>query len=352
MGKMADRVIETDVLIMGGGLAGCPAACKAAEHGLSVALVEKSKIERSGQAGAGLDEIGMYPRDGVTALDLLGNISKRSTDPNTRYKVLDNMLWALEELEKLGVNMRYIDGEYGWMPSYHTSTDSGVGPKVELRVHWQNVKPELAAAVRKRGVKVFDRTIVVDLLTHNGKVSGATAVNTRTGEFVVFKAKAVVIATGGFIRHYEPSPPPCWKYKMNYNYPAASMSGDGLAAAYRAGAELTDMETMELPEIREVLLMQPGQFHHNDGIMGKEFTWKGEELPRYRGPLHRAEYERKGLTPLYYSLEGLPDDFQKRLEIHIADETMIRLKFDEDRGFNPRTRRFQVGHRPIICLEL
>jgi succinate dehydrogenase/fumarate reductase flavoprotein subunit len=89
--------------------------------------------------------------------------------------------------------------------------------------------------------------------------------------------------------------------------------------------------------------MQPGQFVLNDGFVGKYFTWKGEELAGHQGPPHWAEYERKGLTPLYRSLEHLPDDFQKRLEIHIADETMLRLKLDQDRGFNPRTHRFQVS---------
>ena len=218
--KMADRVIETDVLVVGGGVGGCPAACKAAEHGLNVALLEKSKIERSGQAGQGLDEIGPFPRDGVTALDIV----KRShgTDPNVRYKILSNALWALEELERLGVNMRYTDGEYGWMPWFDFGPGREISPMVELKVHWQNVKPEMAAAVRKRGVKVFDRTIVADLLTNNGQVVGATAINIRTGEFMVFKAKAVVITTGDFSRHYEPTPPPCWKYKMAYNGPATS----------------------------------------------------------------------------------------------------------------------------------
>jgi succinate dehydrogenase/fumarate reductase flavoprotein subunit len=340
--KIADKVIETDVLIMGGGISGCPAAAKAAEHGLNVALVEKSKIERSGMTGPGLDEIGVYPRDGATVLDLLGQYSQRNADPNIRYRVLSNMLWALEEMEKLGVNMRYTDGEYAWMPTHGMPTKD-VGPKVELKVHWQNVKPELATAVRKRGVKVFDRTVLADLLTNKGKVVGATAVNTRTGEFIVFKAKAVVLATGDFTRHYDPSPPPCWKYKMAYNFFAPSLAGDGHAVAYRAGAELARMEKMETPNIRDIMLLQPGQFYHNDGILAKVFTWKGEELSGYRGPLHWMEHERKGLTPLYISLEHLPDDFQKRVEIHIADETMIRLKLDQDRGFNPRTHRFQVA---------
>lgn len=202
--KFADKVIETDVLVMGGGIGGCPAAAKAAEHGLSVTLVEKSKLERSGKAGQGLDEIGIFPHGDLTALEAvriyLGRSSvysrggtDRVVNPRVLYKLFNKAYWALEELERLGVNMRYVDGKFGWMP-WGSGTGGKVGPKVELRVHWQNVKPEMAAGVRKRGVNVVERTMVVDLLTNKGKVVGATAINTRTGEFLVVKAKAVVIA--------------------------------------------------------------------------------------------------------------------------------------------------------------
>jgi len=356
--QITERVIETDVLVMGGGIGGCPAAAKAAEHGLNVTLVEKSKLERSGKAGQGLDEIGIFPRDGLTPLEAvriyLGKSSvydrggtERVVNPRVLFKLFDNAMWALEELEKLGVNMKYINGEYGWMP-WGFAAGGELGPKVELRVHWQNVKPEMAAGVRKRGINVIERTMVVDLLTHNGKVAGATAVNTRTGEFIVFKAKAVVIASGDLERHYNSPTPHFWKYKMGLNTCPAASSGDGQAVAYRAGAYLSCMEMMRPVTIRDIVLMQPGQLHLNDGIPAKVFTWKGDEISRPPGPLQFMELERQGLAPLYYSLEHLPDDFQKRLEVHIADETMLRLKMSQDRGFNPRTHRYQiVGDRAV-----
>jgi succinate dehydrogenase/fumarate reductase flavoprotein subunit len=352
---IADKVVETDVLVIGGGIVGCTAAWKAAEHGLNVALIEKSKPERSGKTGQGLDEVGIFPgRDGTTTLDALklylggrGPASLRAAsrvlDPNVLYNIFDNALWALDELERMGVNMRYVDGEFGWMP-YGFTPDGEPGPMIELRVHWHNVKPEMAAAIRKKGVKVFERTMVVDLLTNNGRVTGATAVNNRTGEFIVFKAKAVVLGTGDFSRHYNPSPPPCWKYKMAYNNCPASAAGDGHAVAYRAGADITRTETMQPAIVRDEILLQPGQFYLNDGITAKMFTWTGKELSfRPGGPLEYLEYLNKGLAPLYQTLEHLPDDFQKRLEIHIMDETPLRLKLHEDRGFNPGKHRYQMA---------
>ena len=344
--KIADKFIETDVVVVGGGLAGCPVAAKAAEHGLDVAVIEKSKIERSGQTGPGLDEIGAYPRDGLSVLDLMGNAPERSNNPNIRYRVLSNMLWALEEMERLGVYMRYVDGEFGWMPWHGVRSKGDDVPKVQLRVHWQNVKPELSAAVRKRGVKVFDRTMIADLLTHNGKIAGATAVNTRTGEFIVFKAKAVVFTTGRFARHYGPETPSPWKYKMAYNFFAPSLCGDGHAAAYRAGAELTRMEMAgQGPFPRDAMLLQPGQFFQNDGLVGLTVNWKGEDMPPHQEMTNYLEQQAMGGLPINFSIENFPDDFQKRIEIHVADETMIRLKLAQDRGFNPRYHRYYLTLR-------
>jgi len=342
--KMADKVVETDVLVMGGGVGGCPAAAKAAEHGLNVTLVEKSKPERAGNCAPGMDEIGPFTRDGVTALDLVKHDKEggQYLDPNVLYKIYDSSLWALEELERFGVTMRWDDGEYYWIPWF-----LGNDAKNWLRVHWLNAKPEMAAAVRKRGVNVLERTMVVDLLTDKDRVAGATTVNTRTGEFTVIKAKAVVIAAGKFLRHYDPVTPVTWKYKMAYEFFPEASSGDGHAVAYRAGADLTGMEMIRTSDVRDALVMRGGNFAHNDGIFGKVFTWKGEEVSRAPGgPLDYLELARKGMEPLYLSLEHLPDDFQKRIEAHYVDERFLGLKIAEERGFNPRTHRYQKRFTP------
>ncbi len=225
--KIAGKVVETDVLVVGGGIGGCIAAAKAREHGLDVTLVEKAKPERSGSAGQGIDHCGSFPLEGITALELVKgwqrftsiiNGDGRWVAPNIGYKLYSSGLWALEELEKLGIPMRWDDGEYYWMPEYRVE-----GLRIMLRVHWQNIKPILGALVRKKGVNVLDRTMVVDLLTNKGAVVGATAVNTRTCEFIVIKAKATVIATGLFSRLYEPETPLFYKYKFRFHWcmPAA-----------------------------------------------------------------------------------------------------------------------------------
>ena len=220
-----------------------------------------------------------------------------------------------------------------------------VPPKVKLRVHWQNIKPLLSAAVREKGVNVIERTMVVDLLTNNGAVVGATAVNTRNGKFIVIKAKAIAIATGRFSRLYNPETPQFWKYKLRYHWCPASVSGDGWAAAYRAGAELVNMDiTGWSYRTRDDLAISYGNFPLNDGIPAKHQTWKGEEIPtKIFGSAHRyAELEQKGLTPYYESLEHLHDDFHKRIEVTYVDERLVSFKVAEDRGFDPRTHRYEV----------
>ena len=91
--EIADRVIETDVLIMGGGIGGCCAAAKAAEHGLKVVLAEKANPERSGSAAMGIDHYGGFPK-GTSVLNMVNKAQKfismtngpgRFLDPNLNY---------------------------------------------------------------------------------------------------------------------------------------------------------------------------------------------------------------------------------------------------------------------------
>ncbi len=355
--KVADKVIETDVLIMGGGIGGCLAAAKAREHSLNVTLVEKAKPERSGSSGQGIDHCGSFPREGISALDLVKNWQHfmnicngdgRWVAPNIGYRIYSNALWALEELEKLGIPMRWDDSEYYWVPDYRVG---GLG--IMLRVHWQNIKPVLGALVRKKGVNVLDRTMVIDLLTNKDRVVGATAVNTRTGEFIVIKAKAIIIATGMFCRLYDPETPLFYKYKFRYHFCPATISGDGWAAAYRAGAELANMDIMGWHfRIRDDLTISFGNFGVGDGIPGRYITWDGDDLQTMHPASLYVEMEEKGKTPLYRSLENLPDDYHKRMEVAFVDERLVSFKIAEERMFNPRTHRFEfMVNKPLNFMD-
>ena len=357
--KIADKVVETDVLVIGGGVGGTPAAAKAAEHGLRVTLLEKSKVDRSGSASQGIDHYSGAPPKGMTPQDFLDFIEKYGKDTAyfggvpysdlTRlYRTVAARSWAIEELEKMGVTMRWDDGEFLDIDL----TNHGGGTC--LRVHWQDVKPQMAKAARERGVNIINRTMAIDLLTHNGAVTGATAIDTRTGEFLLIKAKAVVLATAACSRLYSPETPQPWNYKFRYHWCPASVSGDGWAMAYRAGAELANMEVSERGiRFRDDLTLSYGNTR-GDGIEAKRFLWSGEEV-RLAGKnaegvfsLDYEDYEKSGRDPFYYSIDHLPEDFQKRMQVAFADERLVSFKIAEERGFNPATHWYEMqDSRPV-----
>jgi len=340
--QIADRVVDTDVLVVGGGIAGCPVAVKAAEHGLNVTIVEKANSERSGSAGSGLQHLGgQAPPDSRAAqrvkddAAMLARFGALLPDLNVRYKVFASTSWWFEEMERQGIPM-------------HTEP-------YPTAVLWLNVKPLLSQAARKNGVNILQWTMAIDLLTNNGTVVGATAVNVRTGEFIVIKAKATVIATGQLARNYGQETPMPWKYKFLYHLCPASLSGDGYALAYRAGAELINMDIVlggPMFRIRDDLTEGFGHFPDNGMGPMKVFNWKGDEI-LIPNAARYYELEQKGLTPLFYSLEHLPERFQKRLDVLSTHERPISLKIAEDRGFNRRAHRYEVmalkpvGHNRI-----
>ena len=124
----------------------------------------------------------------------------------------------------------------------------------------------------------------------------ATALNSRTGEFIVIKAKAVVVATGSFGRCYEGETPLPGKYKFKYHFCPASLSGDGHAAVYRAGGELVNMELTGFGfKIRDDLTISYGNLPLNEGIPMKVFTWNGQEILNPNAEQY-AELEKKGLN--------------------------------------------------------
>ncbi|MFC1891361.1 FAD-dependent oxidoreductase [Thermodesulfobacteriota bacterium] len=344
--KLADKIIETDVIVVGGGIAGCPAAAKAAEHGLDVTLVEKAHTERSGSAAAGIDHYGGAFDRGMTVREwneILDSYSPRAFygllpwgDPTRIYRQYANGMWAIEELEKLGVTMRWTDGELRFIQCHHEGKF--------IRVHWQNVKPEMAKGIRERGVNILERTMVVDLLTDNGRVVGATAVNTRTGEFILLKAKAVVMATSECARVFDPETPLNYKYKFRYHWAPSSVSGDGWAMAYRAGAELANMEQGGRGmRMRDDLVMSFGN-HGNEGNEAYTMTYDGMRMgPHNRGKMKELCKD----DPRYFTLEHLSDDFHKRIEVAYVDERLVSFKVAEDRGFDPKTHWFEsMDNRP------
>lgn len=339
-------VVETDVLVIGGGIAGCCAAARAADLGLQVTILEKSHTRRSGCAGQGIDHYESVPRGSVTARKLTERFEEeqrrvngdRVGNPNIMHRYFAAQWDTIHGLEDLGVPMKWDDGDY----YFFNRADMFTGERYWLRVHWSMVKPILSKAVRDRGVRVLERTMAVDLLTSGDRVVGATAMNTRTGEFMVIKAKAVLMATGQFQRAYNGEEPMSGPYKFRYDGCPAAQSGDGYAMAYRAGADLVNMDINGwMFRCRDDLVVSFGNFEHNDGLPSVYYTWDGTPFPFADAQVYR-DLEEQGKTPLYRSLEHLPDDYFKRVELCYVDEKLVDFKFALDRHFDPRRHAFEV----------
>ena len=267
-----EQVIETDVLVIGGGIAGCWAAISAARQGVKVALVEKGDVQRSGSGGPGCDHWCNAPANPLSRVDPDEWAIHMADSPYSNgigYQIQCREDYVtLLEMEQMGGKIRDTDDEYvgaegrdeeskmmispryGTIFSYLPDPEMGLegfNPpekrnNVVIRVWGSTFKPVLKKECLKLGVQVFDRVMGTSLLNENGvqgaRVVGATGLNSRTGEFMIFKAKTVILstATGGSL----------WLMSMEHggysNMHSRNINGDGTTMAWKAGATLTMME--------------------------------------------------------------------------------------------------------------
>jgi succinate dehydrogenase/fumarate reductase flavoprotein subunit len=235
--------IETDVLIIGGGLAGCMAAIKASESGLRVTIAEKANTLSSGCAGTGVDHSWAYipeihEKMGWSLEDLVEDHCQLIARGFIKKDILrlvarenyDRML----DLEKFGIQIRYEDsripGKFRIVYQFHTMPSS-------FNFNGRDLKVKLTAEARRRQVNIVNRVNVTALLVSGGQVAGALGVGTGDGRLYSFRAKAVVVATGRANR-LTPNVTGIWG---NHRIPV-NETGDGRAMALRAGLPVINME--------------------------------------------------------------------------------------------------------------
>jgi len=270
-----EQEIETDVLVIGGGISGCWAAISAARQGVRVALVEKGDTVRSGAGGPGCDHWCDAPANPLSNVDPDEWAEHMANRPfcngiGIQIQCRENYDTLLE-LEQMGGKIRDTDDEYvgaqgrdektkfmispryGIIHSYAwvdetvkgkvlKSNPEGKRNNVVIRVWGSTFKPVLKKECQRLGVEIFDRVMATSLLTENGvqgaRVVGATGFNSRTGEFMIFKSKATILATAGAGSMWLMNTELCGISSMM----SRAMSGDGTVMAWKAGAELSMME--------------------------------------------------------------------------------------------------------------
>ena len=252
-----EKEISADVLVLGGGIAGCHAAINAAKRGAKIVVVEKGAVIRSGSGGAGVDHWGaactnpcckITPEEMTEVIVKGGGFGGGYAFGHISYIECKESYDALLNVEKMGVKVRDVDDEFVGAEFRDEETKLMFAYDYEnkhtIRVNGgANIKPALYNELRRLGVAIYDRVMATSLLTEGGKqgarVVGATGVNTRTGEFYVFKAKATVLCTAQPLR--------LWVFSTellgsNTAHDDPNCAGDGCAMAWKAGAEFALME--------------------------------------------------------------------------------------------------------------
>ena len=255
-----ENEVGADVLILGGGIAGCHAAISAAKRGTKVVVVEKGAVIRSGAGGAGVDHWHMActnPCSKITPEEMIELAGKAFGDYGygefgnglACYILCKESYDTLLDVEHMGLKVRDVDDEFAGAEFRDEKTKLMFAydyvNKYCIRVNGgANIKVAMYEEMKRLGVAIYDRVIATSLLTEGGKqgarVVGATGLNVRTGEFYIFKAKSTVLSMN--------SPNGLWIFSTELSGGASifadpNNAGEGTAMAWQAGAELTMMES-------------------------------------------------------------------------------------------------------------
>jgi succinate dehydrogenase/fumarate reductase flavoprotein subunit len=337
-----------DILIIGGGVAGCYAAVKAKETkpNLDVLVMEKAAIRRSGAAARGMDAMNVVVIPGYNTVEQYVESVRASSmgvfDEAVTRRIAEDSYAALLQLEEWGVEFpRDKDGRY--MMAAFQPKGSFI---VEMR--GDSFKPILAERVEKSGVRVVERTMATRLLTAKGRVTGAVGYNVRDGSLLVVSAKAVILACGGADRVGLPA---TGYLHGTFNCPYSA--GDGYSMALHAGAELVNLEYTATSAMTKDF-NGPGlsTFIRHGGVMvnalGEAFLVKYSPELKERAPAgvrYQAARQEilEGRGPIYFRLSHLPEEKIRLIEDGIFTvERPTTRDFLEAKDFDMRRDDVEV----------
>lgn len=339
---------ECDVLVVGGGVAGCMAAVEASETdpALRVIVMEKAAIRRSGAAARGMDALNVVMVPGqASAVEYLESIDMMSQgvfDEEVSRRLVEESFSSLKRLEGWGVEFPKNErGEY-LVSQFH--------PKGRFMVEMRggDFKPILARQVKKHGIQILERTVATKLFVKEGEIQGAMGFNVRTGELIVVEAKAVILTCGGAGRIGLPQ---TGYLHGTFNYPYNS--GDGYSLALRAGVELTNFEATWTSSMTKDY-NGPGlsTFIRHNGHMvnalGERFLTRYAPDLMERAPAgirYKATWKelQEGRGPIYFDLTHLPPETLSLIEEGIFTvERPTTKQFLESRGIDLRKDWIEV----------
>ena len=336
--------LTTDVLIIGGGTAGCYAALTIREKSdASIIIAEKANIKRSGCLAVGVNAINAYIVEGRKPEDYV-EYAKKDADDIVREDLLLTMSERLNEvtakMEKLGlVILKDENGRYVARGNRN------------IKINGENIKPILADAVNSlKNVTVINRLNITDYIVKDNTILGAVGFNIDTGEAYEIRAKKVLCATGGAAGLYKPNNPGFSRHKMWY---PPFNTGAGFAMGINAGAEMTTFEMRFIALRCKDTIAPTGTIAQ--GVGAKQVNSLGEIYEnRYGLTTSQRVYGTvreniEGRGPCYLRTEGISseqDESLKKAYLNMAPSQT--LKWIES-GKNPSEQNVEIeGTEPYI----
>lgn len=341
---MKQKRLKTDILIVGGGTAGCYAALTiAAKSDAQILICEKAHIKRSGCLAAGVNALNAYITEGRVPQDYV-DYAKRDADGIVREDLLLTMSERLNavtaRLEQLGlVILKDKDGKYVTRGNRN------------LKINGENIKPILAEAVEKLPqVTVYNRVNITDFAVENGRIQGAFGIGIEDETFYAIEAKAVLVATGGAAGLYKPNNPGFSRHKMWY---PPFNTGAGYAMGIRAGAEMTTFEMRFIALRCKDTIAPTGTLAQ--GVGAKQINSHGEVYEQKYG-LTTSERvygtvneNLEGRGPCYLQTEGItPEQDDALMKAYLNMAPSQTLKWIES-GKMPSQQNVEIeGTEPYI----
>lgn len=342
MGAWKEHCCE--ILVIGGGIAGLFAAITARDAGRDVILVEKNYAGKSGSSIMGSGQLNVFNPDWGMDFDACYEKFVRTGEYlNHRQwlKVMMTESWGIyENLRDWGVEFPSTEDSFrSYMNSVHDwqqATDgTEPGPESDspgwgmIPLKHREVPPKLRKHALKAGVTIVDKTMITELIRTEQGVAGAVGFHIESGEPVVFRAKAVVMAAG---KNCFRSP------GMNI----AELTGDGEAMAYRAGAEITGKEFPDLhmgidkdPVWKGTGEIYPAYWNFTDN--------QGQPVPMLGFDLSMVSVIHAGKGPVIWDFAHMTEDDQRKIENYIEKRNMPHETKRVNLGYYTRTNERITG---------
>lgn len=305
---MKNRIIDTDVLIIGGGTAGCFAGITLGKKkDIDVLIVEKANIVRSGCLAAGVNAINAYITKGRVPQDYV-DYCKKDADGIVREDLLLSMSERLNHVTK-------VMEDLGLVILKDENGDYVARGNRNIKINGENIKPILADAVKKQdNVAVINHLNITDFIVENNKIKGAYGFDVNDAVFYEINAKAVLVATGGAAGLYRPNNPGFSRHKMWY---PPFNTGAGYAMGINEGAEMTTFEMRFIALRCKDTIAPTGTIAQ--GVPAKQLNSNGEVYENKYGlttsqRLYGTVTEnREGRGPCYLGTKGISREQEEDL---------------------------------------